>query len=106
MGTFLALWTIFIGTTIFTVALLLPAGASTFRERAIIPSVLVTVLTGPGNSAAAVLSSALLRSTVVVHILLLTLCYCYTGTLDIPLAAIVAMFHVGWLVSGRVGRDA
>lgn len=58
-------------------------------------------LTGPGNSTAPVISYALLHYTVVVPILLLTICNCCIKTFDAFLATTVATLGGTRLARGR-----
>lgn len=105
---FLAVKATLIASTISAVSLRFHASAPAFQERRICLSASVGALTGPGNSATAVLSWALPHSTVVVCLFWLTVCLCCTGVVRAPDAATLAMLGCAgrfWCVrvSGGVG---
>lgn len=67
------------------------SGAPVAQGNNIPLSPLVGLLTGPGNSAPAILSCVDLRLTVVVHIRLLSTYHNCTGIFDAPVATAAAM---------------
>lgn len=70
-------------------------GVSTFQPKRILLSGSVRVLTGPENSATVVLSCAVLRKIVVVHIGLLTVFYICTGVLNALAADMILILLAG-----------
>lgn len=78
--TFFVLSAVWSASTMSAASPRFPARARAFWRRMIILSVSFGPLTGTGNLAAAVLSRAVARPTVVVLIFSFTICQCYTGS--------------------------
>lgn len=101
VDTFLVLRTVITAHTISATFPWLPAGAQAYRGRRILLAIPVGFITSPWVPATTVLSCALPRLTVVVRILLLTVYYNCTATLDPLVAATFPMLGGGRLARGE-----
>lgn len=102
----LALRAILTESTISAASFLPPAKAPSFLGRRILLSISVKALTGPGNSAAAVRSSELPCTTVIIFIFLLSLYYRCTGIFNAAPAAAVTTLNGEQPVLKGVGGGA
>lgn len=87
---------VFTASTMSAVSFCLIARVTAAQGRSILQSASVGFLTGPRNYAAALLSCAHPRPTVVVRIFLLTVCYAGTYGPDFPAAVTVVMLWAGY----------
>lgn len=96
--TFLAVRAWFTIITISAASLHHFASIYVVRWRGSFLSTLVWFITGPGNSAAAILSCAFLRPVIVVFICLLTVCHVHTNFFDAHPTAPIVMLWKGRVV--------
>lgn len=105
VGTLLKVGAVLTTRTMSTASPRLPAAAPAFQKRVILLSASLGALTGPWNSAAAVLSYAVHCLTVVVCIILLIVCHCCIGTFIAQPSTMIAMLSRAWLARRGVRRD-